>query len=172
MKGKFTLLLGIFMCLTLLSNAQKILMKIPAVTPTAGEEILALEFGIEAETSYLNGAGAAVGKPIPSKLTIKKRVGQSTDDFFKNIVKGTHFNYIVFEYYDKQNVLYYTITLGSATDAALQGVFLTEAKWLSPECPTCVGLEQQFSFVSKGIVMEDKITNTKLSWNIAQMTIQ
>jgi type VI protein secretion system component Hcp len=143
--------------------AQKILMKITNITPAAGEEVKALDFRINASSSYTKGGGASIGRPAPDSLIIKKAVDKSTSDLLKKIVAGSAYPEVIFEYYDNNNVNYYTITL--------TGALVTSLYWLSPECPTCLKLEQQLSFVMSAIKMEDKITKATVTYNISAMTI-
>ena len=46
---------------------------------------------IEAETSFLKGSGAAVGRPQPGTLSITHNFDKSSPIILKNIVLGTHF---------------------------------------------------------------------------------
>lgn len=46
---------------------------------------------IDADTSYLKGTGAAVGKPNPGTLSITHYYDKSSPAIMSNIVKGTHF---------------------------------------------------------------------------------
>lgn len=138
-------------------------MKITGITATAGEEVKALDFRINAASSYLKGGGASVGRPAPDSLIIKKAVDKSTNDFLKKIVQGAGYQEVIFEYYDNANVNYYTITL--------TGALLTSLYWLSPECPTCLRLEHQVSFVMSTVKMEDKINKSILTYNIGASTV-
>lgn len=142
--------------------AQKILMKITNITPTAGEEVKALDFRINASSSYVKGGGASVGRPAPDSLIVKKSADKSTSDLLKKLVAGSAYPEVIFEYYDNTNVNYYTITL--------TGALVTSLYWLSPECPTCLKLEQQLSFVMSSIKMEDKLNKTTITYNISTMT--
>lgn len=160
---KLYLLLILFIAISERGVAQKILMKITSVTAPAGEEVKALEFQINATTNFTSGSGAAVGKPVPGSLMIKMPTNTSTSEMFKKIVMGTSIPEVVFEYYDASNTLYYTITITNA--------FLTQLYWLSPECPTCLKLEQQLGFVFKTMKTVDA-NGVTLTWDITKLTIQ
>lgn len=53
-------------------------------------DLNSFDFGIEAETSFLKGTGAAVGKPNPGALTLTKRVDSTSPAFMAKIVSGTN----------------------------------------------------------------------------------
>ena len=82
--NKLYFLLIVFTVLTASASAQKILMKIAAVTAAAGEEVRALEFQINANSSW-TGGGASVGKPAPGNLMIKRTNNKSTAELFRSI---------------------------------------------------------------------------------------
>ena len=163
MKKSALLLFAILLMAYSQASAQKILMKIGTVTAAGGEDVRALEFQINASSNYLQGAGASVGKPVPSSLSVKRTHNVATNSLFNNIVKGTSIPEVKFEYYDAANVLYYTITLTN--------VFLTQLYWLSPECPTCLKLEQQLGFVFKTIKMADAVTGASTTWDIGSGSV-
>lgn len=150
-------------CLSVSLSAQKILMKITGVTAAAGEEVRALDFRIDVESSYVKGAGVTLGKPLPDSLIIKKSVDKSTNDLLRKIVQGSNYPEVIFEYYDNNNLNYYTITLTN--------VFATSLYWLSPECPTCLKLEHQISFIMSTIKMDDKVNKTITTYDIANNRI-
>ncbi len=156
------LAIGLFIA-TSFCNAQKIIMKVSGTTGVNGEEVRALEFGIESPTNFLSGSGVSVGKAVPGSLKVKKNNDKSTSNLFKNLIKGVHFQEVSFEYYDGSNVLYYVITLSTA--------FVNKILWLSPECPTCLKLEHQVEFVFAKMKTEDKINNITLTWDVEKQTI-
>lgn len=47
---------------------------------------------IEAESNFLKGGGAAVGKPVPSALSFSHAFDKSSKGIMLNIIKGTHFD--------------------------------------------------------------------------------
>jgi len=147
--------------------AQKIDMRVVYTTggtlPKDGETVKALEFKIAAETSFISGSGTAVGKAIPGKLFIKKDIDSSANPLFRRLVMGQHFPSIVFDYYDDKNTNYYSITITEA--------FVTNLEFLTPECPSCLKLENLIGFVFKTIKLEDKIKKTSITWDIAQARI-
>jgi type VI protein secretion system component Hcp len=155
MKIKYCLL-ALCLLFSLVGNAQKILMKGPAPIPVAGEEVTALSFQISAPFEPTLGGGGGIGKATPNELQVKKKTGPSTPEFLKKMVTGNTYDYLKFEYYDNTDFNYYTITLGSEGVLADKGVFITDLRWLSPECPTCLSLDQQVGFRFVSITMEDK----------------
>lgn len=147
--------------------SQKIMMKIAGITPANGEQVKALEFKTEAETSMIKGGGASVGIPTPGELLIKKNVDTSTSEFLRKMVSGYNFAEIVFEYIDtvgSKSVTTYIITLSQA--------YVTQAQWLTPECPGCLSLEHQLGFVFSKIKFDDPIRKKVITWNIPQMKIE
>ena len=54
-------------------------------------EISDWSWEIEAETSFLKGAGAAVGKPQPGTMSISHYYDLSSPEIMSRSVKGTHF---------------------------------------------------------------------------------
>lgn len=54
-------------------------------------EISDWSWDIEADTSYLKGAGAAVGKPQPGTLSFSHYYDKSSPVIMKKIVQGKHF---------------------------------------------------------------------------------
>src|SRR5689334_4973384 len=54
-------------------------------------EITDWSWDIEADTSYLKGGGAAVGKPAPAALSFSRPYDLSSPEIMSRIVKGTHF---------------------------------------------------------------------------------
>jgi type VI protein secretion system component Hcp len=163
MNRKFFLLLISLLTLCGFSFGQKIIMKIPSVTKPGGEEVRVLEFQINAETSFLKGTGAAVGKPTPGSLIIKKTNNQSGNTLLKYIAQGRAIPEVTFEYADASNVVYYIITISNA--------FLTQLHWLSPECATCPKLEQLVGFVFKTLKTTDVASGTTATWDIATGTV-
>lgn len=131
--------------------------------PETGEVVKALEFKIAAAVTYGAGTGASVGKAQPGTLFIKKDIDSSANPFFRRIVQGVQSPTIVFDYFDNKNVNYYSITI---TDA-----FVTNIEFLTPECPSCLKLENLIGFVFKTIKLEDKIKKINTTWDIAQMRI-
>jgi type VI protein secretion system component Hcp len=116
MRGSLALLLLAIVGIFGTTSAQKIVMKITGVTGTNGESVKALEFKIDAETSYGVG-GISVGKPVPGILLIKKDADTSSSEFIRKIVGGFHFPEVVFEYISIVNekpVKTYIITLTEA----------------------------------------------------------
>jgi type VI protein secretion system component Hcp len=166
MKPQSCLLLVTLLAFSSTNYAQKIMMRVSYAKPAAygdAEEIRALEFKINAAVSYTSGSGAAVGKPMPSELVVKKNVDSTTNGIFRKIIQGTFFPFVKIEYYDKNDLNYYTITI---TDA-----FVTQLYFLSPECPSCIKLEHQLGFVFKTLKIEDKINNTNTTWDISTMIV-
>ena len=164
MRRKISVVLITLMIVSGQGIAQKILMKIGSVTAAGGEEVRALEFQINASTNWTSGGGASVGKPNPGNLMIKKTNNNSTSELFKFIAQGSAFPEVIFEYYDASDILYYTITLSD--------VYVTQMHWLSPECPTCLKLEQQVGFVFKIYKTTDVATGVSVIWNIPSGTVQ
>jgi len=54
-------------------------------------EITDWSWDIEAETSFLKGSGAAVGKPTPGTMTITHPFDTASPVIMQKIVQGTHF---------------------------------------------------------------------------------
>lgn len=54
-------------------------------------EITDWSWDIEAETSFLKGSGAAVGKPTPGTFSITHPFDTAAPEIMSRIVKGTHF---------------------------------------------------------------------------------
>lgn len=50
---------------------------------------------IEAESSFLKGGGAAVGKPQPGSLSFSKFYDKSSPNMMTNLVKGVHFDEVI-----------------------------------------------------------------------------
>jgi len=148
-------------------NAQKIVMRVGYTqggTPTeTGEVVKALEFKIAAAVTYGTGTGASVGKAQPGTLFIKKDIDSSANPLFRRLVMGQSFPSIVFDYYDDKNTNYYSITITEA--------FVTNLEFLTPECPSCLKLENLIGFVFKTIKLEDKIKKTNIIWDISLMRI-
>ncbi len=138
--------------------AQKILLKIGALTAPGGEEVRAIDFKVDATTTWVFGGGASVGAPKVHELLVKKTNGTSTNELFKKILTGGSLPEVVLEYYDAANVMYFRITLKS--------VFLSNFFWLSPECPTCLKLEHQVAFVPKQIETFDVSTGVTLGFDV------
>ncbi|MCW3107588.1 MAG: hypothetical protein JWQ09_2094 [Segetibacter sp.] len=164
MKRKLWLILITLLSTFSYSIGQKILMKIASVTAAGGEEVRALEFQINAASSWTAGGGASVGKPNPGNLMIKKTNNNSTSSLFKDIASGKTIPEVIFEYYDASNILYYSITL--------TGAYVTQLYWLSPECPTCLKLEQQVGFVFKTYKTVDVASGVTVTWDIPAGTVQ
>jgi type VI protein secretion system component Hcp len=138
--------------------AQRILLKIDAITAPDGEEVRALEFKIRAATSWQLGGGVSVGKAKFDSLIIKKTNNTSTNDLFKSILTGKAYPVVMLEYYDASETLYFTITL--------KNVYVSGFFWLSPECPTCLKLEHQAAFVFKQIETYDVVTGETVRFDI------
>lgn len=166
MKHRIIVLLSILLAISAGAHAQKIMMKVSYARPAVygdAEEIRALEFKMNAAVTYTSGAGASVGKAIPGELIIKKNTDSTTTALFRKMVGGTNYPFVQIEYFDKNNLNYYSITL---TD-----VYVTQLYFLSPECPTCIKLEHQVGLVFSTIKIEDKINNTSSTWDIARMIV-
>ena len=54
-------------------------------------EINDWSWDIEADTNYLKGSGAAIGKPKPGNLTVSHSFDRSSTHLLNHIVMGTHF---------------------------------------------------------------------------------
>jgi type VI secretion system secreted protein Hcp len=54
-------------------------------------EISDWSWDIEADTSFLKGAGASVGKPTPGNMTVSKYYGKESPVVMSKIVQGKHF---------------------------------------------------------------------------------
>lgn len=164
---KFIVTCALLLLIGCFGYAQKIDMRIVYTTggtlPKDGETVKALEFKIAAETTTTTGGGAAVGKAIPGKLFVKKDIDSSANPMFRRLVMGQFFPSIVFDYYDDKNTNYYSITITE--------VFVTNLEFLTPECPSCLKLENLIGFVFKTIKLEDKIKKINTTWDIAQMRI-
>ena len=52
---------------------------------------------VEAETSFLKGTGASVGKPVPGTLSFSHYYDTSSPVLMTNILKGTHFDTITID---------------------------------------------------------------------------
>jgi hypothetical protein len=153
--------------------AQKILMKGPAPIPAAGEEILALSCQMSTTPSFIGGGGGSQSKVSINDLVVKKKIGASTLPFFNKVTVGNGtIDYLKFEYLDETNKPYYIITIGSETVTADKGVLVTDLRWLSPECPTCVGMDQQVSFAFTSITIEDVIRKTKATYNVVTNSLK
>ncbi len=74
--------------------------------------ILSVEFGSSAETSFLKGSGASVGKPTPSKLTITRTADRGSTAFWTRIITGRSFPRLI-------------ISLGGGVTVTLEDVFVT-----------------------------------------------
>lgn len=158
-----------FLTLLLLAGAipaQKIVMKIKGLTPTEGEPVNALEFKGNAETSWEKGSGPSVAKPSPTSFLIEKDLALFTHEITKKILTGSFFEEITFGYFDQDNPKspYYELTIVN--------VFATQVHFLSPECPTCLNLENQFGFVFKKITLDDKENKKTLIWDISTGTTE
>jgi type VI protein secretion system component Hcp len=159
------LLLALFLAIG--SNhiySQKILLKIGDLTATDGEEVKALEWKVDAPSSWVLGGGVSIGKPAGGILTIKYDHNKSGDAIFRRITTGASFPEVLIEYYDATDLLYYSIKL---TDA-----FVTQYYHLSPECPGCLKLEHQVSFVYKTVTLTDPINETITTWNVTNNLVQ
>lgn len=55
-------------------------------------EINEWDWEVEAETSFLKGTGAAVGKPTPGVFSFSHTYDKSSPVLMKTIVQGTHFD--------------------------------------------------------------------------------
>jgi len=137
--------------------AQKILLKIAAVTAAAGEDVKAVEFKTESTMTWI-GSGSGQGKATIHELLIKKTNNTSTNELFKRVTFGTILPTVILEYYNASNVLYFTITL--------RQVFVTNFFFLSPECPTCLKLEHQVAFVPKQIETTDAVTGITFKFDV------
>ena len=144
--------------------SQKILMKINNITDPAGEDVRALEFQINSTVGAVFGGGGGAGKATAGDLVIKKTQSKSTNSLFSAVAKGTHIAPVIFEYYDAANVLYYKMTL---TDVVIGKLY-----WLSPECPSCIKLEQQVAFRFSSYKTEDILNGTVTTWNITTNVVQ
>ncbi len=154
-------LIGLLIVSILLTNsqlsAQKILLKIAPITPVAGEDVKAVEFKIDATSSWIGGGGGA-GRANFHEVLIKKSNNTSTNELFKKVATGTVLQTVVLEYYNASNVLYFTITL--------RQVYVTNFYWLSPECPTCLKLEHQVAFVPRQIETTDAVTGITYKFDV------
>jgi len=162
MKKQFALLIFSLLLICCHTMAQKILLKIGSVTAGGGEEVKALEFKVEAVTSWGTG-GVSVGAPKVNEILIKKFNNTSTNELSRKILTGTSFPTVILEYYDAANVMYFRITLKS--------VFVSNFFWLSPECPTCLKLEHQVAFVAKQFETFDVATGVTLGYDVATRQI-
>ena len=158
MRRKSMLLIIAVMIISANSFAQKIFMKVPTATGKSGEEVIALNVSLEAESSWTKGGGASVGKPNPGKLAIRKTNGPSTAEFLKNIASGKSFPEIVFEYVDNSGKASYIISLS--------GVYITELSWVTPDCSNCPKLQMQVEMIYKTYQIFDAATGTTVKWDI------
>ena len=143
--------------------AQKILLKIGSVTAAGGEEVRAVDFKVDAATSWSLGGGPIVGVPKVHEFLIKKTSNVSTTDIFKKILQGTSYPEVVLEYYTAADRLYFKITL--------KDVYISNCFFLSPECPTCIELEQQVAFVPKLIETFYAATGVTVGYNVPERTV-
>jgi type VI protein secretion system component Hcp len=143
--------------------AQKILLKIGSITATGGEEVRAVDFKIDAATSWSLGGGASVGVPKVHEFLVKKTSNISSNDIYKKILQGASFPEVVLEYYNISDRLYFKITL--------KDVYISNFYFLSPECPTCLELEQQVAFVPKQIETFDVATGVTIGYDVPERKV-
>ncbi|MGC4044952.1 MAG: type VI secretion system tube protein Hcp [Armatimonas sp.] len=123
--------------------------------------ILSVEFGTSAESSFLKGGGASVGKPLPSSLTIKRVSDRSSAAFWTKIVTGRNFPKLV-------------IALGGGIVLTLEDVFVTNIRIANDQGtpPT-----ESISVVFKTLRYEVQDTSgrgqkpTGFIWDIAAMKL-
>ncbi len=145
------------------STAQKIVLKIGAITASGGEEVRAVDFKIDAATSWSLGGGASVGVPKVHEFLIKKTNNISSNDIYKKILQGSSYPEVVLEYYNVADKLYFRITL--------KDVYVSNFYFLSPECPTCLELEQQVAFVPKKIETFDIATGITVGYDVPERLV-
>ena len=139
-------------------NAQKILLKIASITDPAGEEVRAVDFKVDAVTTWASGGGVSVGAPKVHDILIKKTNNTSTNAIYKKLLQGAITPIVILEYYDASNLLYFQITLKS--------VYVSNFYWLSPECPTCLKLEHQIAFVPKQVETYDVASGITVGFDV------
>ena len=163
MKKKFAVLL----CFSLMTGgnniAQKILLKIGSVTAAGGEEVRAVDFKIDAATSWSLGGGPTVGVPKVHEFLVKKTSNVSSNDIYRKILQGASYPEVVLEYYNISDRLYFKITL--------REVYISNFYFLSPECPTCLELEQQVAFVPKQIESFDVATGVTVGYDVPERKV-
>lgn len=135
MRKIFTFFLLLTVTITALS--QTIKFKMPAVTSSTGEEILAFEVSDTVQATSFGGTG---GTALPKFefVKIKKLKGPSTNELFKRSFLGTHATEATFEFYDTGGVLYYKIVIKDVT--------INHFSFLSPECSGCNQIIHQVWF--------------------------
>ena len=60
-------------------------------------ELNSFSFGVSAETSFLKGTGAAVGKAVWGSVTVQKDFDSISPSTMQNMAKGTAFKSIIIE---------------------------------------------------------------------------
>ncbi|MBU6430495.1 MAG: type VI secretion system tube protein Hcp [Cyanobacteria bacterium REEB65] len=127
---------------------------------------------IEAETSFLKGSGAAVGRPHPGNLSITHNFDNSSTAIMNNIVLGTHFDLVQIDmlkqtgHADGKPQVYFSLVASS--------VFVNK---VSSKCGEDGAATQDVEFVFKEVAIGYKKQKQEggldkmipFLWNIAQM---
>ena len=136
------------------ASSQSIKMKMPTVTPAAGEEVLAFEFS---DTIPIFNAGPSQPRVKFQFVKIKKTRGASTNELFKRSVNFTFTPELTFEFFDSNNILYYKIVLKAVT--------IHHFSFLSPECTGCNELMHQIWFDFDVIEATDVATGNMVRYD-------
>lgn len=133
-----------------------ILMKIPGITPAAGETIIAFEGNTTLTAPPVSGGGGGGSKPVFDDIKIQKNLSISSQ-LIKNLTSATHMPTVEFDFLDNSNTLTYKIIL---TD-----VLLTKFSYLSPQCPNCQKLTNEVWFNFIKIQYTDVVNNIVINYD-------
>lgn len=96
-------LLGAVLSSTMLATAQQTPYKytVELLTPTSSLTFQArrVEFGVEAASSWSQGGGAVVKKPVPGPFKLIKEWDESSLEILRNITNGKSFTKVVARFY-------------------------------------------------------------------------
>ena len=122
--------------------------------------ITSVAFGTSADTSFLKGSGAAVGKPVPGSITIKRAPDRASPIFWTKLVQGASIPKLV-------------IGFGGGIVLTLESVFVTNIQMSNDQGnpPT-----ESISVVFKTIRYEVQDTSGKgrptgFTWDVAAMKL-
>lgn len=136
------------------ASAQKIMLKADALTTGAStvrgytnySEITSVQFGVDAETSYLKGTGPAVGKPTVREVTITKYVDVSSNKLWSKITAGIHTSLVeIVSLSDPDLELMHKIEL---KDAFVTSISASNVTGCTQGCPS---IAESYKFVFKAI---------------------
>lgn len=123
-----------------------------------------ISWKIEAETSFLKGTGAAVGKASPSIIRWHQALDTTVPSMYRHLVLGTHLDAATFDH----------VSPGSATGSpylslGLKSVFFADLSMSTAGLSPAV-VAKEFA-LTYNVVQADKTTKPiTANWNIATMT--